>query len=187
MATSCGSAPNTGSASTRDSLLGYPLNNNRQYSGWSSPPGVESVEVPEASISQTEATATVTVSQADGGLVNLRYRETASSGNWETTSLAVEVGVPTVEFPLSGLTADREYTVEASFDSSFPTTRTKTASFNDAATGDRVGRRDRDGPDHGHHQGHHQRAQQRLEGSPSSLSDQGRDGLAGNGPGRYDR
>ena len=120
---------NTGSASTRDSLLGYPLNNNRQYSGWSSPPGVESVEVAEASISQTEATATVTVSQANGGLVNLRYRETASSGNWETTSLAVEFGVLTVDFLLSGLTADREYTVEASFDSSFPTTRTKTATF----------------------------------------------------------
>ena len=120
---------NTGSATTRDSLLAYPLHNNRQYSGWSSPPGVESVVVAEASISQTEATATVTVSQADGGLVNLRYRETASSGNWETTSLTVEVGVPTVEFLLSGLTADREYTVEASFDSSFPTTRAKTTSF----------------------------------------------------------
>ena len=120
---------NTGSAATRDSLLAYPLHNNRQYSGWSSPPGVESVEVAEASISQIEATATVTVSQANGGLVNLRYRETASSGDWETNSLPGEFGVLTVDFLLSGLTADREYTVEASFDSSFPTTRTKTASF----------------------------------------------------------
>ena len=120
---------NTGSAATRDSLLAYPLNNNRQYSGWSSPPGVESVDVAEASITQIEATATVTVSEVNGGLVNLRYRETASSGSWETASLSVEFGVSTVDFPLSGLTADREYTVEASFDSSFPTARTKTASF----------------------------------------------------------
>ena len=37
----------------------------------------------EDSITQIEATATVTVSQANGGLVNLRYRETASSGNWD--------------------------------------------------------------------------------------------------------
>ena len=120
---------NTGSAANRDSLLAYPLNNNRQYSGWSSPPGVESVDVAEASITQIEATATVTVSEVNGGLVNLRYRETASSGSWETASLSVEFGVSTVDFPLSGLTADREYTVEASFDSSFPTARTKTTSF----------------------------------------------------------
>ena len=79
---------NTGVASTRDSVLAYPLHNNRQYLGWSTPPTAESVAVAESSITQTEAAATVTVSGADGIRVHLRYADTTDPENWTTTDLA---------------------------------------------------------------------------------------------------
>ncbi len=120
---------NTGSAATRDSLLAYPLHNNRQYSGWSSPPVVVSVEVDEDSITQTEATVTVNVSGANDTDVHMRYAPAADPENWTKTSLAGASGVESVEFPLTGLTSDREYNVEASYVSTFPTNRTKTNSF----------------------------------------------------------
>ncbi len=98
---------NTTSTSIRDSLLAYPLHNNRQYSGWSSPPVVVSVEVDEDSITQTEATVTVNVSGANDTDVHMRYALVSDPENWTTTSLPGASGVESVEFPLTGLTSDR--------------------------------------------------------------------------------
>ena len=74
---------------------------------------------------QTTATANISIANANGDpqTVHLRYRTTTPQGEWsgtqETTSTADRA-----EIGLSGLSADTEYDVQASLDSSFPDERT---------------------------------------------------------------
>lgn len=114
--------------SPRDKLLAYPLHNNRQYSDWSAPPAVTSISVPDADITQTEAKAIVDVGYSSGGTLNLRNKQSTVE-TLITTSSAAKVDATTPEFELSGLTSDRTYDVEASFDRSFPSARSETTTF----------------------------------------------------------
>ena len=92
-------------------------------------PSVSSVRVED--ISQTTATAIATISDSDGTsqTVHVRFRTTTPQGEWreapETTTTTGEASTS-----LTGLTADTEYEVQASLDSTFPDELTKNATFN---------------------------------------------------------
>ncbi|MDE2686631.1 MAG: hypothetical protein OXI16_03915, partial [Chloroflexota bacterium] len=79
---------------------------------------------------QTAATANISIANANGSsqTVHLRYRTTTPQGEWsgiqKTTSTTDGAGIR-----LSGLTANTEYDVQASLDSSFPDERTAYTSF----------------------------------------------------------
>ena len=91
-------------------------------------PSVSSVRVED--ISQTTATAIATISDSDGTsqTVHVRFRTTTPQGEWreapETTTTTGEASTS-----LTGLTADTEYEVQASLDSTFPDELTKNATF----------------------------------------------------------
>ena len=110
-------------------------------SGWTettatplSGPGVASVTVDQASITQTLADVTVTVAnlQNTSHTVYLRYR--VEGGSWPA---AANQSTPTsgtaVTFTLSGLTGNTDYEVEASLDSTFAS-GVKTATFTTSPT-----------------------------------------------------
>ena len=146
---------NTGSDLTRDSLLAYPLHNNRQYSGWSSPPGVESVEC-DRGLDQPDR------SDRDGHRQSgqWRPRQPALSGDGEQRELGddlaggggrrVDGGLPALRAH-SGPRVHRGGVVRQQL----PGGSDQVRHVHNAAAGDRVRRRDRDGTDHGHHQGRH--------------------------------
>ena len=97
-------------------------------------PGVASVTVDQASITQTLADVTVTVAnlQNTSHTVYLRYR--VEGGSWPA---AANQSTPTsgtaVTFTLSGLTGNTDYEVEASLDSTFAS-GVKTATFTTSPT-----------------------------------------------------
>ena len=97
-------------------------------------PGVASVTVDQASITQTVADVTVTVANLQNAshTVYLRYR--VEGGNWPA---AANHSTPTtgtaVTFTLTGLTGNTEYEVAASLDSGFAS-GVKTASFTTSPT-----------------------------------------------------
>ena len=110
-------------------------------SGWTettatplSGPGVASVTVDQASITQTGADVTVTVANLQNAshTVYLRYR--VEGGSWPA---AANQSTPTsgtaVTFTLTGLTGNTEYDVAASLDSGFAS-GVKTASFTTSPT-----------------------------------------------------
>ena len=82
------------------------------------PPSVESIGVGDEG--QTTATVTVGVAAPNGSFVHLQYR--TGIGAWRTAKKAVIAGETAAVFALRGLTSDREYEVQASYDSSFPDT-----------------------------------------------------------------
>ena len=82
-------------------------------------PSLEHLNVVEASIMQTEATATVTIADPSGTETVLMRRRELPFGSWgniqtETTTIS------TVEFTLSGLTTGGQYQIQASQDANFP-------------------------------------------------------------------
>ena len=97
-------------------------------------PGVASVTVDQASITQTSAAVTVTVANLQNAshTVYLRYR--VEGGSWPS---AANQSTPTsgtaVTFTLTGLTGNTEYDVAASLDSAFAS-GVKTASFTTSPT-----------------------------------------------------
>ena len=97
-------------------------------------PGVASVTVDQATITQTLADVTVTMANPQNELqvVFLRYR--VAGGSWPA---AANQSTPTsgtaVTFTLSGLTGNTDYEVEASLDSTFAS-GVKTASFTTSPT-----------------------------------------------------
>ncbi len=89
-------------------------------------PSVQSISVSDEG--QTTATVLVGVAAANGSLVHLRFR--TGTDSWRNTKKAVLPGESSIEFGLRGLISDREYEVQASYDSNFPETDvTKTATF----------------------------------------------------------
>lgn len=101
------------------------------------PPAVTGVVA--GSVKQTEAKLTVTVSEANGSLVHVRY--SSNSGFPDDAAVTFELSArgpattdgsisTTVEFTPTGLTSGTTYYVEASHDESFPgTDATKSTSF----------------------------------------------------------
>ena len=79
---------------------------------------------------QTTAIANINIVNANGSsqTVHLRYRTTTSQGEWSDAQKATS-STDSAEIELSGLTADTEYDVQASLDSSFPDGRTAHTSF----------------------------------------------------------
>ena len=69
---------------------------------------------------QTTATVTVGVAAPNGSFVHLQYR--TGTDAWRTAKKAVIAEETEAVFALRGLTSDREYEVQASYDSSFPDT-----------------------------------------------------------------
>ena len=97
-------------------------------------PGVASVTVDQASITQTGAAVTVTVANLQNPVhaVYLRYR--VAGGAWPAAANQImSTTGAAVTFPLSGLTGNTEYEVEASLDSTFAS-GVKTASFTTSPT-----------------------------------------------------
>ena len=82
------------------------------------------------SIRQTTATASIDIANTNGDqqTVHLRYRTTTPRGDWSET-LATTSSTDSATIGLSGLTPGTKYNVQASLDSSFPTTRTKYTTF----------------------------------------------------------
>ena len=89
------------------------------------PPRAESIAVSDEG--QQTATVTVTVSAPNGSDLHLRYR--TGTETWAPAQKPAVAGASSVEFALSGLTSDRTYEVEASFDSSFATDATATGTI----------------------------------------------------------
>ncbi len=88
------------------------------------PPSASAVNVIEKS--SRSAKVRVTVSEPNGKTtLFLRY---GTSGNWRG-DFASNVSLENVDFTLSGLEPDTSYTVEASFDSTFPQDATATDTF----------------------------------------------------------
>ena len=81
-------------------------------------------------IRQTTATAAVDIANSDGSeqIVHLQYRTTTPRGNWSNIQTATSA-TDSASIDLSGLNPGTEYDVQASLDDSFPTTRTKSATF----------------------------------------------------------
>ena len=79
---------------------------------------------------QTTATANISIANANGDsqTVHLRYRTTTPQGEWSGTQKTTSA-TDSAEIGLSGLTADTEYDVQASLDSSFPDEKTAHTSF----------------------------------------------------------
>ena len=94
------------------------------------PPDPVVSKVSMNSIRQTTATAAIDIANVNGGsqTVSLRYRTITPRGDWSdiqtTMSTTAEASID-----LSGLTPGTEYDVQASLDGSFPTVRTKHATF----------------------------------------------------------
>ena len=82
------------------------------------------------SIRQTTATAAIDIANTNGSrqTVSLRYRTTTPRGEWSDIQTTIST-TDSASIDLSGLTPGTEYDVQASLDSSFPTTRTKSATF----------------------------------------------------------
>ena len=79
---------------------------------------------------QNAAIANISIANANGSsqTVHLRYRTTTPQGEWSDTQETTST-TNSAEIGLSGLTADTEYDVQASLDSSFPDERTAHTSF----------------------------------------------------------
>ena len=79
---------------------------------------------------QTSVWANVSIANANGEdqTVHLRYRTTTPRGDW-IDDLKTTSDTETASKELSGLTAGTEYDVQASLDDSFPSSRTKLATF----------------------------------------------------------
>ena len=82
------------------------------------------------SIRQTTATASIDIANANENTqtVSLRYRTTTPRGAWSGIKTATST-TDSASIDLSGLAPGTKYDVQASLDSSFPTTRTKSATF----------------------------------------------------------
>ena len=97
-------------------------------------PGVASVTVDQATITQTEADVTVTVANPQNELqvVYVRYR--VADDAWPSlANLVLSTSGTAVTFTLTGLTGNMEYDVGASLDSAFAS-GVKTASFTTSPT-----------------------------------------------------
>ena len=94
------------------------------------PPDPVVSKVSVNSIRQTTATAAIDIANTNGSTqtVSLRYRTTTPRGNWSGIKTATST-TDSASIDLSGLIPGTEYDVQASLDSSFPTTRTKSATF----------------------------------------------------------
>ncbi len=79
---------------------------------------------------QTTATASIDIANTNGEdqTVHVRYRTTTPRGDWSET-LTTTSNTDSAGIGLSGLAPGIKYDVQASLDSSFPTTRTKYATF----------------------------------------------------------
>ena len=84
---------------------------------FSTPPAASVSRVEISNVSQTGATATVTVANADGSTVYLRHKA-ATETNFSTPQEAA-AGTGAVSFSLSGLSPGLSYEVQASFDGNF--------------------------------------------------------------------
>ena len=110
-------------------------------SGWSettatpaSGPGVASVTVVQTSITKTRADVTVTVANLQNAphAVYLRYR--VAGGSWPSAANQIMgTSGAAITFPLTGLTGNTAYDVEASLDSGFAS-GVKTAAFTTSPT-----------------------------------------------------
>ncbi len=89
-------------------------------------PSVSSVST--SNVTQTAATATVAVANADGSALYLRYRATTPSGAWSDT-VSQTVSGSSAEFLLTGLTPGTAYNVQASYDDTFAADKTASDSF----------------------------------------------------------
>ena len=91
-------------------------------------PSISNLEVEDET--KNSATAVITLADPDGTsqTMHLRYRTTTPQGEWsdiaETTT-----STDTASKEITGLTADTEYEVQASLDSTFPDELTKNATF----------------------------------------------------------
>ncbi len=103
------------------------------------PPAAESVDVSGAGITQTAATATVTIADPNGQpqTVRLRYRSPPGTGAWITAPNETSLDL-TATFDLTRLIAGRRYEVEAALASNFSTGTQSTTFTTDAPTADSV-------------------------------------------------
>ena len=103
------------------------------------PPAAESVDVSGAGITQTAATATVTIADPNGQpqTVRLRYRSPPGTGAWITAPNETSLDL-TATFDLTRLIAGRRYEVEAALASNFSTGTQSTTFTTDAPTVDSV-------------------------------------------------
>ena len=86
-----------------------------------------SVTVADADITQTTAVATVSVTGASNTTIHVRHRKTSDT-TWPTPA-QMTTSSATIDFNLTGLTGNTNYTVQASLDSSFPSGRLVSATF----------------------------------------------------------
>ena len=94
------------------------------------PPDPVVSKVSVNSIRQTTATASIDIANANGSThtVSLRYRTTTPRGDWSGIKTATS-DTDSASIDLSELTPGTEYDVQASLENSFPSSRTKSATF----------------------------------------------------------
>ena len=98
-------------------------------------PSISAATVPEANITESGATVTVSIANSDGTSleVYMRYRTTTPEGAWSDTQ-DESTDTASVDFTLTELDANTEYEVQASLDSAFPEDATVSATFTTAST-----------------------------------------------------
>ena len=99
------------------------------------PPAITEVSVADASVTDNEATVTVTVTGPNGARVFLRFR--TGSDDWTPLAdgSAVDADESGATFELEGLIPGTRYDVQASYDITFPAGVTQSATF--TTTGER--------------------------------------------------
>ena len=107
----------------------FPSGSTRSYNFDTLPPGPSVTGVSVADITQTDATATVTVANTNGSTVYLRHKVTTDANFGTPQEAAVSMGTTSLTFDLTGLTAGLSYEVQASFDNTFPPTATESHEF----------------------------------------------------------
>ena len=100
-------------------------------------PSISKIEVKGET--QNSASAVITIADPDGTIqtVHLRYRTSTPQGEWSDIQKTTST-IDSAEIELSGLTADTEYDVQASLDSSFLDEHTAHTSFKNAASSQHI-------------------------------------------------
>ncbi len=98
-------------------------------------PSISAATVPEANITESGATITVSIANSDGTSLDVyvRYRTTTPEGAWSDTQ-DESTDTASVDFTLTELDANTEYEVQASLDSTFADDATVSVTFTTAST-----------------------------------------------------
>ena len=98
-------------------------------------PSISAATVPEANVTESGATVTVSIANSDGTSLDVyvRYRTTTPEGAWSDTQ-DESTDTESVDITLTELDANTEYEVQASLDSAFPDDATVSVTFTTAST-----------------------------------------------------